>query len=779
MISDRLLIDPVYWLVPWLIQSLAYFMVLGKMGLKKWKAIIPFYAEQQMSTKLFRRMRTFWRPFFIAMVFMAGAYYLGPDEGMGYVYVLVAQIVYGLFLIRLYCRLAKSFGKGVPFTIGLILIPTLFLFILGLGKSEYHPLQFKEEKNYGAFINGLRRVTVAVFTVAEMIVIVLGVGFLTVRTYPPRTLVESLNKSTHEQTKDIVSDGKALARKDTMGDAYAGLADMPVSRDKFFPDHSQDKSVVVMEYIIGADLEDRAGMASVNIDMMKDATKQGDALTFVLEAGGSKRWFTGGIADNSYGRYTVKGGKVEQVMDLEGLSSMEEPANLEDFIKWTTENYPADRYMLVLWDHGGGVPYGYGVDQLQHREDADGFEGLRVSDVVNAIEGAGVKFDIIGFDACLMQDIEIAQAIEPYADYYLASEESEPGYGWFYTSAFAALAKEPGMSSEDFGKNIISSFDQFYTTVNDNEPAPGYTLSLVDLTRIKPAYDKLKEVFEKADGALRDDPKDFAEIGLAASNAYSFTDGIQIDAVDFMNKLDDTDVDNSICPQEEKDDAADAMKACVVYRNKNSAEGINGVSVALPYKMIDVYDDTQAELSKLSLDGQRSFFNDIFSVIAAQKKEEYDKQEPSKYRIVNIMRELAYVDYTQQDWYEKGFEDYDSTTTLVDIPLRDTGEGYVVELPDKTWDIISDCVTAVYQKADDGTYRYLGYDHTGGLDENGHPMVDMDDRWIHINGRLVCYEDKGQMETEDGTVFKGDVKARLNGTEDIVIHIEWNAVSDE
>ena len=98
---------------------------------------------------------------------------------------------------------------------------------------------------------------------------------------------------------------------------------------------------------------------------------------------------------------------------------------------------------------------------------------------------------------------------------------------------------------------------------------------------------------------------------------------------------------------------------------------------------------------------------------------------------------------------------------------------------DKTWNIIADCVTSVYQETEDGKYRYLGYDHTGDLDENGHYMVDADDYWIHINGILVCYEDKGQMETEDGTVFKGDVKARLNGKEDIIIHVQWDAVEGE
>lgn len=778
LFSDNLLISPQYWFVPWILQAIAYYFVLKKMGLRKWTAVIPVLAEREMSTVLFRRMRTFYRPVVIAAVFLAGAYYLGSEEETAYIYMLIANVVYGLFLVRLYYRLSKSFGKGIFYTILMVLFPALFLLILGLGKSRYTPLEFREERQHGLLINSLRKITVVLISAVEIVALVLGVGIMTIRTLPPRPLVNSILKDVYEESKNIVSDGNAVGRDETMGDAAASVADMPVSREKFFPDHSGDKSVVVMEYIIGADLEDHGGMASANISMMKDATKKGDALTFVLEAGGSRRWFTSGITENGYGRYTVRDGKIEKVMDLEGMSSMEEPANLEDFIKWTAENYPADRYMLVLWDHGGGVPYGYGVDQLQHRTDLDDVEGLRVTDVAQSIANTGLKFDLIGFDACLMQDIEIASSLEPYADYYLASEETEGGLGWFYTSSFGRLAAEPGLSTEEFGKDIIAAYDQFNTVQNDGEPMSDMTLSLVDLTRVKPAYEKLSGIFAKADNALKEDQKDFAEFGLAAMNSYSFVNDLQLDVVDLLDKLEDTDMDDTICTEEELNDAVNAIKACIVYRNRNTAEGINGMSVAFPYKSIKYYNDTRKELDNLKLDSQTELFNDVFSVIAAQKKAEHDSRPPSKYgRIGEFIDNLMYVDYTQEEWYVKGFEDYEPDTTLVDIPVTDTGEGYSVQLPDKTWDIIADCVTVVYQKTEDGRLRYLGFDHFGDDDANGHPMVDMDDRWVHINDKLVCYEDNGSVETENGTVFTGDVKARLNGEDDILIHVQWDAAS--
>ena len=778
MYIDNFLRDPQYWAIPWILQSIAYYFVLRKMGLRKWTAVIPFLAERELSTVLFRKMRTFYRPFVIAAVFMAGAYYLGPEESTGAAYMTIAYVVYALFLVRLYFRLSKSFGKGILYTILLIIASPLFLLILGLGSSQYQPLEFRQEKDYGWFINNLRKITVVIISGIEILALVLGVGYFTIRKYPPVPFVQYNLQEVYDSTKNIESDDRAVGREEAMGAAAASLTDIPAGREKFFPDHSGDKSVVVMEYVVGADLEDRAGLATANISMMKDATGRGDALTFVLEAGGSKRWFTGGINNSSYGRYEINGGSLKKIEDLDPGTSMEEPGCLTDFIKWTAEKYPADRYMLVLWDHGGGVPYGYARDQLNGR--SDGSTGLAVSEIADAVDKAGVKFDLIGFDACLMQDIEIARAFEPYADYYLGSEETEGGFGWYYTSAFGKLASDPGMDTEEFGKDIVSAYDQFNTILNDGNTNTGATLSLVDLTRVKPAYTQLVSLLETADEAIRKDPDEFGEIGLAAMNAYQFTDSIQIDLVDFIEKLGDADINDSICSQEERDEVINAIKACILYRNRDSANGINGMSLGLPYKKIDFYQDTAIELENLKLRKEKKVFNDIFSIIAVQKKAEHErKMQEESSRLGRFLEELSYEDFTQQSWYVKGFEDYDPTTTLIDIPLTDTGEGYSVQLPDKTWNIIADCVTVVYQKAEDGRMRYLGYDHTGDLDKDGHPMVDMDDRWVHINGQLVCYEDSGAKETEEGIIYTGDVKARLNGSENIVIHVEWDASGSE
>ena len=774
MLFNYLLLDPIWWIVPWILQAIGYSGILRKLELPRWQAVIPVLAERAITQVMYPRMRTFYRPFILSAIFLIGAAYLGPSNGTGLIYRVIAFVIYGIFLIRLYRRLCHSFGKGHLFTILTILLPPVFLLILGRGSAEYinppkarpMPVRSKASRN-------LRRAGLVAISAAEVLVIAGAVGLYTVRTLPPRLLVRTILQDNWKQSEGIEATGDIVTRDETMGADAAAIADLPVSREHFYPDHSQDESVVVMEYIIGSNLEDRTGLASFNIRQMQDATKQGDGLTFVVQAGGSGRWFTSGVKDNSYGRYSIRDGKIEKALDLSDDTEMSRPEPLADFISWTHENYPADRYMLVLWDHGGGLSSGYGQDMINVRRD-NTYGTMLVSEFVDVLKTADVKFDLIGFDACLMQDIEICSALEPYADYYLASEEVESGFGWYYTCGFGQLAQNPGMSTEDFGTAMVASFDPYNTALSTDGQTPdtGSTLALVDLTLARPAYQQLAAFFRDARTAVRDDSGSYADISLSAMNAYTFYSQEQIDLIHFLTLLDQLDYKNEICSQQELDDLIRAVRACVICRNGNSAEGINGMAVTFPYQAIGSYTDVNHELKELSFRSQRSLYDDFFSIMAYQNKKNLEAM-PDDGGLLS--RLLQPTDYTKASWYVKGFEDYDTQKTFVDIPLTEEENGFRIGLPEKTWKIIADCQTIVYQRTEEGL-RYLGSDRLGDYDANGHPMVAMDDTWVHLNGNLISYEGQSARETDDGIVYLGTTRARLNNDQEIILYIEWDPV---
>jgi hypothetical protein len=86
--------------------------------------------------------------------------------------------------------------------------------------------------------------------------------------------------------------------------------------------------------------------------------------------------------------------------------------------------------MIVFSSHGGGFE-GFGTDdhpgRLLYQTNSDIVGALRSA--LDSNLGEGSKFDVIGFDACLMQSFDAADDYSSVGQYYLASEQVEPGHG--------------------------------------------------------------------------------------------------------------------------------------------------------------------------------------------------------------------------------------------------------------------------------------------------------------------------------------------------------------
>ena len=137
---------------------------------------------------------------------------------------------------------------------------------------------------------------------------------------------------------------------------------------------------------------------------------------------------------------------------------MGDSATLSEFINYANINYPADKRALVFWNHGAGSILGFGADENFS------FDGLYLYEMADAFLNSydGQKFEIVGFDACLMASIEMASVLEPYSNYMVASEEVEPGGGWNYEYYFGALAANPGMTGEELGIAITDGYYEKY-----------------------------------------------------------------------------------------------------------------------------------------------------------------------------------------------------------------------------------------------------------------------------------------------------------------------------
>jgi len=178
-----------------------------------------------------------------------------------------------------------------------------------------------------------------------------------------------------------------------------------------------------------------------------------------------------------------------------------DPQNLTDFIVWGIKNYPAEKYALVLWNHGTGwkeddiyaryreaektvqrdnfvrglsrnrmlkhaffMPTAAQIMTVQDDEvraicyDDTSMDFLDNQDLVRAFADAeqqtGQRLPVLGMDACLMSMIEVAYQVRECADYMVGSQEVEEGTGWPYALILRELVDAPDMSPLDLSKLI-------------------------------------------------------------------------------------------------------------------------------------------------------------------------------------------------------------------------------------------------------------------------------------------------------------------------------------
>lgn len=171
----------------------------------------------------------------------------------------------------------------------------------------------------------------------------------------------------------------------------------------------------------------------------------------------------------------------EVVEDL-GEVNMAESQTLVDFAEWAITTYPASHHVLILSDHGMGWPGGWS-DGSASEAGPDGLDLTSQGDLLllNEIDGALGQirtdmsldaFDLIGFDACLMGQVEVLTAMAPHARYVVASEEVEPALGWAYASFLGQLTDDPTMDGGALGTAIVNGYiDEDQRIVDDEARA--------------------------------------------------------------------------------------------------------------------------------------------------------------------------------------------------------------------------------------------------------------------------------------------------------------------
>lgn len=564
------------------------------------------------------------------------------------------------------------------------------------------------------------------------------------------TVQTSLVESAKESLQDGLQgnqDGEKPAYENDSGDWGTYGSDLQISNlREHYIDTARAESAVMMVYMIGSNLESESGAASDDLYEMVNADL-GEDLQVVVETGGASMWMNDVVSADANQRFEISDGDLIYLEDA-GDASMTETETLSDFINWTVDQYPADRYMLVLWDHGGGTIGGFGWDEI-YDDDSFSLETLAA-----AIEVTDVQFDMIGFDACLMATVETAYTLEPYADYLIASEELEPGDGWYYTDFLTSLGEDVSMDTISLGKQIIDDYGAFY----DNEEV---TLSLIELREIPYVYEQLGIFLDSAQEMIEEDNSNFAMVSMARSKAREYNDceSEQVDIRDLVRRTD------SMSGQEE---LLAAIDSCVKYRNNSTLTGSYGLAMYFPYREISIYSDTSEMLSDIDYEVPLSFFDYFLSImVGGQQGSDYSAplQEEEE-------------DYFTQSWLEDIWESFDYEEDYEELYLEETADGFLLDLSDEEWDQITDIQLALMMEYEDG-YLDLGTDNVVYFDEEGDAIIDFDGTWISIEGIPIAFFADKMYENEKGVIFSGTAPALLNDDILIDLVLEWEPLTDE
>lgn len=282
----------------------------------------------------------------------------------------------------------------------------------------------------------------------------------------------------------------------------------------------------------------------------------------------NERWVLSGTSIKSADNKVTDATRV-----MTGIKSTGKAPELTEFITTTARTYPAKNYMLVLWDHGGGPAGGFGGDDRGKDEDtyitADQLT-RSLSDAKSEInKDTSVSYNknfeklaFLGFDACLMGNLETAMALEPYAKYLFASEDLEPGSGWdhrgyveemFYSNTASqlnqpnrgSLSYEPeaiNSTVQDIGYKLVTDNIDYYNELKIQSTMSVISLNKTDFANLNDALGSLaSDVINEMAANNKFNTTSYVKILEAAEEAIRFSDagsGI-VDLYSLCGKLGD------------------------------------------------------------------------------------------------------------------------------------------------------------------------------------------------------------------------------------------------
>lgn len=508
----------------------------------------------------------------------------------------------------------------------------------------------------------------------------------------------------------------------------------------------------LMLYMCASDLESECGFATEDLNEIMYGYTAGN-LNVIVQTGGTAEWQNTVVVDDRCQRYRVTEDGLELVDDSLGMQNMADSATLTDFIQYCSSNYAADHYGLVLWDHGGGVVGGYGYDENF------GGDSMSLTELSRALGDASVHLDMLGFDACLMANFETCLMAAPYADYLIASEEPEPGCGWYYTDWIGKLSENCGIPPKRYGRQII---DDYITESGWDSPSMYSTLGMFDLQQVTQKL--LPALSQFSDDAVQQlSAGEYRRISQSRSNTRAVYQS-ELDHIDLLDYAQHS-------QSETADQLEQAVSDCVVYyRETENGSGDNGLSILFPYYDLSALDMLEEMYQTLGYDDAYPAFLEQFANVMAGG-------QISVSGFSNTQNHAAASEYSGFQWFDAdaGYDESYYETYSADLSLLETTEvdgRCVLELSEEDWEIVNDAAMQMFAVYD-GFYVDMGLDDYCEFDDYGNLIVEYDQTWVALDGQVVPFFHESYTSDGDSFFTCGSVPCVYNGI-DAEIVLVWD-----
>ncbi len=563
------------------------------------------------------------------------------------------------------------------------------------------------------------------------------------------------------------------------GDSNTGKLDTSVAsgtRAKYTDVKGNGRDeITIMVYMCGTDLESRSKMASSDLQEMINADIS-DKVNVLVYTGGCKNWQNNAISNKTNQIWQVKDEGMVCLESNLGSKAMTSPSTLSSFITWCKREFPANRNALIFWDHGGGSVSGFGYDEKFASSGSMSLAGID-----DALKAGGVKFDFVGFDACLMATAENALMLTKHADYMIASEETEPGIGWYYTDWLTELSENTSMTTPQIGKLII---DDFIDTCAKKCSGQSTTLSIVDLAEIEATLPNALSAFSNDTYDLIKNEK-YEQVSNARSGTREFGASSRIDQVDLVHLA------NNMNTSEGKA-LADALLSAVKY-NRTSSNMANsyGLSIYFPYRKASMVDSAVDTYEDIGMDNEYARCIQAFaSMEVCGQAASGGTASPvgalsgllgsgsgggsigdilggllggsSNGGITDLlggaagflsgraMSQEQMVDYISENSFDGSLLDW-----------KNTDGGKAIVLPEKQWKLVQTIHANMFYDDGEG-YIDLGLDTVYEFDDDGNLMAPEELTWLAINNQPVAYYHESTVDDGENYSITGRIPVLYN-----------------